>query len=284
MSPEATALSDASDKLENKKFLITALNGTALYVLAYYFVTAFHQFAKITLSHYFSLRGTWDPSRIVYAMADREWWRLAIISVYGIGPLVCLIIGFIAYQIYWTRLRAKRGLIKLLTLWIAFHGFNAFFGALLADTFTQTGFWYVSSWLFELGNVINILLAFIAGLIQIGVGYVVSAAFLQAHDSKTVMKYQRRQRMVVHTLILPWLAGSVCIILAKIPYVDIQEMLRLFMMGLLVTPTALGCLNELFESTVRKPQPTHFSWGLIGLAVLFATIWYMVLSPPVSFG
>lgn len=286
MSSDATPITSPTDseRLENRKFLISAVNGTVLYVLAYYFIYGLHQLAKMAVSQHFSLRGSWDPSRIVYSMADGDWWRTAVIAAYGVGPLVSLLVGFIAYQVYWRNLRARRGVIKLLALWIAFHGFNAFFGALLADTFTQSGFWYVPSWLFELGNIINVLLAFVGGLMQIGLGYLMAAAFLQAHDSKTVMKYQRRQRMVIHTLFIPWAAGTLIIILAKVPYIEIQEILRLLMMGLLVTPTALASINELFESTVRKPQPTHFVWGLIVLTVIVIFVWRMALSPPILFG
>lgn len=285
MSTDATpAASTDSEKLENQKFLISAVNGTALYVLAYYFIYALHQLVKMGVSHHFALRGSWDPSRIVYSMADKDWWRTAVLAAYGIGPLVSVIVGLAAYQLYWRNLRARRGVLKLLVLWVAFHGCNAFFGALLADTFTQSGFWYVPSWLFELGNIVNVLLAFAGGLMQIGLGYLMAAAFLQAHDSKTVMKYQRRQRMVIYTLFLPWAFGTLFIILAKMPYINIQEILRLLMMGLLITPTALACLNELFESTVRKPQPTHFVWGLVGLMLVVAAAWYLALSPPILFG
>ncbi|GAA4358423.1 hypothetical protein GCM10023185_24130 [Hymenobacter saemangeumensis] len=284
MSAETTPLTTDTAPSEKNKFLIAAVNGTAVYVVTYYFISALHQFAKIALSHRFSLRGSWDPSKIVYTMADGEWWRLAIIAINGIGPVVCLLAGFAAFQWYWRRARAKRGVFKLVLIWAAFHGFNAFFGALLADTFTQSGFWYVPSWVFELGNVVNVLLALVAGIIQLALGYFAAIPFLQAHDSKTVMRYQHRQRMVLSTLIIPWAVGSVLIMLAKLPYINIQEVLRLVMMGLLVTPTALGCMNELFESTVRKPQPTDFTWGYIVLGILMAASWYMFLSPPVHFG
>ena len=56
------------------------------------------------------------------------------------------------------------------------------------------------------------------------------------------------------------------------------------MMGLLVTPLALGCLNEVFSDTVRKPQATHVAWGLVGFAIVVALVWRLVLSPPVAFG
>ena len=282
MHPETATIS--SLKTDHRKFYIVAANGTALYVLAYYLAWGLHQAAKVAVSHHFQLRGIWDPSGVHYTLADNEWWRTAIVGVYGSGPVVCLVLGLVAFRWYWQGARARRGQFKLLLLWVAFHACNAVFGALLADTFTQSGFWYVPDWLLRLGNVMNVLLALLAGLVQLGLGYFGAIAFLQAHDSHTVMRYANRQLMVLSTLIVPWVAGSIFIVLTKIPYITVQETLHLAMMGLLVIPLALGCLNEGFSETVKRPQATHVAWGLVGLAIVVAVVWRLALSPPVSFG
>jgi hypothetical protein len=282
MQPEiATPYSLDTDR---RKFYIAAANGTALYVLAYYLVWGLHQMAKVAVSHHFQLRGIWDPSGIRYTLADNEWWRTAIIAVYGSGPVVCLVLGLVAFRWFWRGERARRGQFKLLLLWVAFHACNAVFGALLADTFTHSGFWYVPDWLLGLGNVMDVILALLAGLVQLGLGYFGAIAFLQAHDSHTVMRYDKRQLMVVSTLIVPWVVGGIFIALTKAPYLTVQEALHLAMMGLLVTPLALGCLNEVFAETVKRPLPTRVAWGLVGLAILVAVAWRLALSPPLTFG
>ena len=283
MPPEIFIPAAAPDK-DKSKFLIAALNGTALYVLAYYMVWGLHQLAKLQLSQFYGLRGLLDPSGIVYTMADGEWWPTAIISVHGIGPLVSLLVGIGAFRWYWRRERARRGQFKLLLLWVALHCCNLVFGALLADTFTHSGFWYVSDWLLRLGNAANVVLALLAGLAQLAFGYFGAIAFLQAHDSRTVMRHQNRQLMVLSTLVVPWMLGGVFIAITKLPYLSVYEILHLLMMGLLITPMALGCLNEVFSDTVRKPQATQVAWGLVGLAIIIALAWRLALSPPVAFG
>jgi len=283
MPPEIFIPAAAPEKVKSK-FLIAALNGTALYVLAYYMVWGLHQLVKLQLSQFYGLRGLLDPSGIVYTMADGEWWPTAIISVHGIGPLVSLLVGIGAFRWYWRRERARRGQFKLLLLWVALHCCNLVFGALLADTFTHSGFWYVSDWLLRLGNAANVVLALLAGLAQLAFGYFGAVAFLQAHDSRTVMRHQNRQLMVLSTLVVPWMLGGVFIAITKLPYLSVYETLHLLMMGLLITPMALGCLNEVFSDTVRKPQATQVAWGLVGLAIIIALAWRLVLSPPVVFG
>ena len=263
------------------KFWVTGLNSTALYVLAYYLVWGIYQVAQVETARFYHLRGTWNPSRIVYTLADAEWWRTAIIAVHGVGPAASLVVGAVAFRWFWYRERARRGLLKLLLLWVALHACNAVFGALLADTFTHSGFWYVPDWLLQLGGAVNVLLALLAGLAQLGIGYFGAVAFLQAHDSKTVMRYANRQAMVLSTLVGPWVAGGLLIAAAKLAYLTIHEVLHLLMVGLLVVPLALGCLNEVFSSTVRKPQATRVAWGLVVLALLVAVAWRVALSPPV---
>ena len=284
MEPETSTIVPRKTNSEKYKFIIAALNGTGLYILTYYLVWAVYEVVKVQTSRFFHLRGIWTPSRVIYTLSDNEWWRTAVVTVYGVGPLACLVLGLLAFAWYWRSERAHRGQRKLLLLWVTFQACNAVFGALLADTFTQSGSWYVFDWLFRIGNVVTVILALLAGLVQMGLGYLGSIAFLQAHDSKTVMRYSNRQKMVLSTLVVPWVAGSLFIMLLKQPYLTIQEALHLAMMGLLITPMALGCLNEVFSDTVKRPQATRVAWGLIALAVVLAVAWQLTLSPPVAFG
>ncbi|UOQ95904.1 hypothetical protein MUN81_11580 [Hymenobacter sp. 5317J-9] len=281
MQPETATLPPVSAENPRQKFLIAALNSTAIYVLAYYGVWAAHEGSKVAMSRLLHIRGLWDPSRIVYTLADREWWQLAVLGVYGIGPLVCFFIGVAAFWWYWKRERAQPGLFKLLLLWVAFHACNAIFGALLADSLRQEGSWYVTDWLLRMGNAADVVVALVAGLIQLGLGHLGSVAFLQAHDSHTVMKFANRKRMVLNTLMWPWMGGGVFIGLTKLPYFSMHEALHLLMMGLLIFPLILGCVNDPFDSTVKRAQPSHTAWGLVLLAVLSAVVWRLALSPPV---
>ncbi|OGX86890.1 hypothetical protein [Hymenobacter glacialis] len=263
--------------------MIAAANGLAIYVLTYYVVWGLQQAAEVGVAWFYELHGTWGPSRIAYRMADAEWWPAAIIAAHGIGPLVSLLLGVVAFAWYWRSERAQRGLFKLLLLWTAFHCCNTVFGALLTDTFVQSGFWYVPDWLFQAGNVVNTLLAILAGLVQVALGYFGALAFLQAHDSRTVMQFTNRRLMVVATLVIPWVMGGALIALLKLPYLSMQEGLHLVGMGLLVVPLAAACLNELFSNTVRRPQPTYVAWGLVGLALVMAIAWRALLNPPMIF-
>lgn len=281
MQPATTAETSSG---VNQKFVISALNGTVAFALAYLLVNGLHQLATVLMAARLGVRGEWGLSRISFSLSNGEWWRAAVIAVYGAGPLLAALVGLLAYQWFWRRQRARRGQLKLLLLWVALHACNAVLGALLADTLLKTGFWYVPAWLLQLGNVVNVLLAILAGLAQVGFGYFAAAAFLQAHDSRTVMEYARRRRMVLSTILVPWAAGSLLLALAKAPAFSLVEGLHLAALGLLLGPMALGCLNELFSSTVRRPQATRVAWGLLGLLALALLGWRLLLRAPLAFG
>ncbi len=267
-----------------QKFLISALNGTVVYTLAYLLVNGLYQAATVAMASRLSLRGEWGLSRVNFSMADNEWWRAAVIGVYGIGPLLAALLGLLVFQRFWQRQRAKRGLLKLLLLWTALHAVNAVLGGLLADTLLKTGFWYVPAWLLRLGNVVNVLLAILAGLVQVYAGYLLAVAFLQAHDSRTVMQHIYRRRMVLTTIFVPWLLGSVLLALAKMPAFSLVEGLHFATLALLLVPMTLGCLNESFSETVPSPRPTRVAWGLLILLALLLLGWRLLLSPPLLFG
>ena len=281
MQPTATTPATAKS---GQKFLVSALNGTVCFTLAYLLINGVYQLATVLMAERLQVRGAWGLSSIRFSMADDEWWRMAVIAVYGVGPLAVAGLGLVAYQWYWRRQRARRGLFKLLLLWLALHAINAVLGGLVADTFLRTGIYYVPAWLLSLGTVVNVLLAILAGLAQVSIGWWAGVAFLQAHDSHTVMKYTYRQRMVTSTIFLPWLTGTALLTLLKAPAFSLQEGLHLAALSLLLVPMSLACLNELFSSTVRKPQPTRVGWGLLALLVLVLLGWRLLLSEPLSFG
>ena len=161
-----------------------------------------------------------------------------------------------AFLWFWERERALRGQFKLFLLWVAFHSSSAVFGELLADTFTRTGFWYVPDWLFRFGTVVNVLLALVAGGLQLGIGYLAAAPFLQAHDSKTVMQLQNRRLMLLAALIGPWVIGSGFFALTKASYFSLYEALHLVVMGPAGGAHGAG-LSQRGICRNRKKVPAH---------------------------
>lgn len=263
---------------ESGKAAITALNSVVLYLLAYLLVHGLHQLATVSMAARLGIRSVWHLSRIQFQLTDAEWWRGAVVAVYGAGPAVCAGLGVGAFVWFARRARGRTGLFKLFLLWVALHACNSVLGAMVAGTLTESGFWYVPSWVFLAGNVPNVIVAILCGLVQLGLGYFAAFPFLQCHDSRLLMKYQHRRRLLVTTVLVPWLGGSALLALLKWPDLSTNEELHFLTMALLLAPLSLACANLLFENTVRAPRKTRVAWGLVAMLVLLVLAWRLVLS------
>ncbi|WP_400191018.1 hypothetical protein [Hymenobacter sp. B81] len=283
MNPTNTTLTSSSPANVRQKALIAGFNATLLYVLAYLTATTVYQLATVLTAKSLGIPGTWGLGKVFFRISDGEWWQTAVLAVYSAGPLSCLLLGAGAGLWFWWRARRQRGLFKQFLFWLTLHGCNLFFGALVADTFTESGFWFVPGWLFMAGPIPGALLAGLFGLIQLALGYFAGMLFLQSHDSISLMKFPNRRLLLVSTLYVPWLAGSALIGLLKWPELTHNEQLHFATLLLLLAPLTLAAANELFEFTLESPQKTRVAWGLAGVALLLLLVLRVVLGSGLSF-
>ncbi|MCC3157100.1 hypothetical protein LJ737_07610 [Hymenobacter sp. 15J16-1T3B] len=283
MSATDTSVQPASTDL-GQKTLIAACNSTLLFVLAYLTADTAFRLATVLMARQLRIPGIWGLSRIQFRIADTAWWRQAVVAVYSVGPLVCLLLAVVAALWFWQRARLRRGLLKQYLLWLVLHGLNLFFGAMVADTITESGFWFVPSWVFLAGNAVNVAVAVLSGLVLLALGYLAAPLFLQSHDSRTLMRFEQRRRLLWATLFLPWLLGSALIALAKFPHLSVNEGLHLATLFVALAPLAVSSSNELFAFTVEMPQKTRFAAGLAVLVLLALAAARVVLGPGVHFG
>ncbi|QNH60526.1 hypothetical protein [Hymenobacter sediminicola] len=269
---------------DSGKASIVAVNATALYLLAYLAVQSAFQLATVATAAQLGIRGTWQLGRLQFRMADSEWWQAAVLAVYGIGPVVSLGLGIGALWLFWKWARRRRGLLKLFLFWMILHACNLSLGALAADTLTQSGTWFVPSWLFKAGNALNVIVALLAAMLQMVVGYLAAILFLQSHDSITMMQYHNRRRLLVSAVLLPWLVGSAVLLLLHWPTQSLTEQLRYVAMLLLLGPLYMACTNESFEDTIESPSRTRLATGVLLLLSGALLAWRLVLASGISFG
>ena len=269
---------------DSAKASIVAVNATALYLLACLAVQSAFQLATVATAAQLGIQGTWQLGRLQFRMADSEWWQAAVLSVYGIGPVVSLGLGIGALWLFWKWARRRRGLLKLFLFWVVLHACNLSLGALAADTLTQSGTWYVPSWLFKASNALNVLVALLAAMLQMVAGYLAAVLFLQSHDSITMMQYHNRRRLLVAAVLLPWLVGSAVLLLLHWPTQSLTEQLRYVAMLLLLGPLYMACTNESFEDTIESPSRTRLATGLLLLLSGVLLAWRLVLAGGIQFG
>lgn len=264
------------------KFLALFLNATACYLLTYQVVNLGYQAAIIWAARRANVPGVWGVSGVSFELGDSGWQRTMVLDVYSSGPLLALLLGGLAGGLFWRR-RHRRGVGKLLLLWLVLHASNTLFGGLLADSVTQSGSWYVPNWLLGAGTWPSAVLGILMALIQIALGFGAAIPFLLAQDSHTMLEFRRRPQLVLCSIAGPWLAGSLLLALSKLPHLSMNESLHYATMGLLLVPLAIGCQQEFFSERELLPYPTRVAWGLVVLALLALLAWRLALGTPVTF-
>ncbi|MDJ0365232.1 hypothetical protein QMK33_08710 [Hymenobacter sp. H14-R3] len=275
---------DSTPAAGRAKFTMLLLNGTACYLLAYQLVHLLAEAAPVFVARRANIPGIWSLSGIRFILGDGGWQRDSVVNVYGLGPVLLTALGAGAFLLFWLYLRHRRGLPKLLLLWVALHATNAVLGGLLADMVTQSGSWYVPNWLLGGGGTWpSTVLGLLFALVQLGLGFLAAVPFLLAQDSRTALQFENRARLIVYGVAGPWVLGSLLLALSKLPHLGVNEALHYATMGLLLLPLAIGCNQEFSSPNEALPQPTRVAWGLVGLALLGLLAWRLALGTPVAF-
>jgi len=283
VEPTSTAIAELSPVATRAKFQTVFLNTTACYILAYQLVTFVYQASTALVARRLGVPGNWSLHGVQFELGDSSWGRTMVLEVYSAGPALVLALGLVAFGWFGKRQRHRRGLAKLLLLWIAFHAFNTVFGGLLADTVTQSGSWYVPNWLLGAsGTWPSMVLGLLLAALQVALGFVAATPFILSQDSHTVLQFERRPQLVRATIVGPWLVGSFLLAISKLPHLSLNEGLHYATMALLLVPLALGCLHESFSQKKWTPSPTRTAWGLLVLAVLALLAWRAVLNSPIQ--
>lgn len=261
------------------KFWVVFLNATACYLVAYQLVTLVYQAGTVLMARRQGVPGTWGLDGVHFELGDSGWRQSMVLAVYSAGPALALGLGALAFLLFWKRQRHRRGLGKLLLLWLVLHAVSAAFGGLLADTVTQSGSWYVPNWLVgNSGNWPSMALGLLLAAVQLVGGYLAAIPFLLSQDSHTVLQFERRTQLVRYTIFGPWLVGSALLAISKLPHLSLNECLRYATLLLLLLPLALGCLQEPFSQKKWTPSPTRVALGLLALAGLGLLAWRLVLA------
>ncbi|MGI4832262.1 MAG: hypothetical protein ACRYFK_02260 [Janthinobacterium lividum] len=258
------------------KFFSAFLNATACYLLAWLLVNFLYQAAQAFMARRAHVPGRWDLAGPHFNLPDSGWQHTMVLSVYGTGPLLVLALGIVALGGFWWQCR-RRGLLKLLLLWVAFVAFNQVLGGLLADTITRSGWWFVPNWLVGAGTWPSLVLGLVLAAGQLALGYILAMPFLLAQDSRTLLQFDNRFYLIICALLGPWLAGSALLAASKLPHLGLGEVLHYATLGLLLVPLALGLARPYQDDNEVLPPPSYVAWGLVGLALLGVLAWRLAL-------
>ncbi len=276
----STAPDLAANPAEKQK--IYMFNSTVLYLLAYLIMYLVNQAVTIFMARSNRIPAELFPGHIDFKIADNAWRAAEVISTYGPGPAVCLALAFLSV-LFFNRVKNLGGLRKLFYLWLTLHGFNFFFGGLIAGSAVRGGFWYAFRWSLPSDAVVYGI-AFFFGLVLLFIGFLMAPGFLISCDSITLVQYENRRKLLMAMVVWPWLLGSFLLFLLKFPDFIFYDAFQYLTMLLMLLPVYFFNMGNPFSETVEEPFRTHFAAGLgIGLAILLL-VYRVSLQNGISFG
>ncbi len=207
------------------------VNHLVLYLLAFLMVFTLYQALTVAGARLSGIEATWYYDRVV--CKGENWTTSSVFLVYGVPPLVCLLVGIGAHALFMLG-QKKTGWSRVLWLWLSLHSFNILLGGIIVGVLTETQMGYALAWMrlpYALRNGLMILSA-VALLL---VGYVYTRYFLKVCPSQRLLR-DRRRAYVLSVALLPWLVGTAMLALFKASSHNIADIILHFSMLLVVVP------------------------------------------------
>jgi hypothetical protein len=212
------------------------VNSTLIFITTYILTYLFYWLTCMLVASFYGL----DSSLFYYDLRFNDhsplWNRLNILMVTGLPPFLCLILALFLFQ-YIFKLKRFVGMQKLFILWSAFHLFNHFFGALPSGIVTDEGFGYVAAWLY-LNTAFKFMFSLISLFVLGAIGFVSAKYILETSDSMHRIKGDNRLSFLLYQLAIPWLAGTIIMLMLRIPenFNYPYETLMFFSMAFMIFP------------------------------------------------
>lgn len=269
-------------------YLRILLNSSVFFILTFLLVYYIFQFTTIYTAKAFDIPSKLFTYRIDWPLYTYSYLytRVALIVIFGTGPLISLIIAFIFYRLYiWAR--TKSGKIKLVFLWGGFHAFNLFFGSYISGVLTRTGFIYTSEWLFisNIFDVEEIIFMIIAIVVLLIIGYFATKQFLYAAGSSSFIVPKYRTLFIICQVVVPWLTGNITLFLSNVPKNPVELTLLYITSVLMVIPVLAGYNSTSLQqfSFPHVSDKLKLGWTYLILLVVLMTLIKIILKDGLSF-
>lgn len=248
--------------------LTITVNSVFIFLITYVLVYLFYWLTCMLVASWYGLDSTLYFYDLKFNDHSTLWSRFNILLVTGIPPFFCLFLGLFLYRVLFKKKRFV-GLQKLFILWSAFHLFNHFFGAFPSGIITDEGFGYVAAWMY-MNTAFKFMFSLIS-LFALGViGYFSATYILETSDSLNRIKPENRLAFILSQMALPWLIGTIIMLLIRIPenFGYPYETLMLFSTIFLVIPPFFNEKVKPQLNLLKVKKRRHINLGYVAMMLV----------------
>lgn len=272
-----------------KSLLVTMANSTVFFVFAFLAMYFTYQYVTIVTASFFDIPAVLYSYRIYWPLYTYStlYTRAALILIFGAGPALCLIFGFLFFRLF-IYVRNKSHYLKMFLIWLIFHSFNLFFGSYIVGVVTRTGFIYTSEWLF-LSNVFDveeIVLLIISIVVLIIAGYYSTRHIIMATVSNDMIEPKRRVFYIIFQLLIPWFLGNLGLFIMNAPNNPSELVFLYFTSLLIIIPVFSNFNTTTFQQirVLRTPKRITVRWVFLAAVIALMILARVGLNRGISFG
>ncbi|MEZ5083887.1 MAG: hypothetical protein R2750_10625 [Bacteroidales bacterium] len=271
------------------ELLKVLINSTSLYLFAFGFIYYLSQLVTVFTAKFYDIPSVLYSYRIFWPLYTYSslYTRPALILIFGTGPLIALLVTFGSYRLFLIS-RRYRFNVKVLFLWIIFHGLNSFFGAYIAGVITRTGFVYTTEWIF-LSNVFDveeIIFLIVSIVVLITAGVFFARLHLTSASSGVLIERKTRLYFIISQVLLPGLIGVGVLFGVNYPK-NPPELLLLYGASFLMIIPVLTNYNSPSNEMINRPVKNYrvsIGWIYIFFVIILLIFLRSGLFSGVSFG
>jgi len=269
-------------------YLITSINSTTLFILAFLIVYFFNQYITILTASIFDIPAVLYSYRIFWPLYTYStlYSRIALIVIFGSGPFICLITGIVLYRLYiWAKFRFVY--LKTFLLWTSIHAVNMFFGAYIVGVITRTGFIYTTEWLFfsNIFDVEEIIFLITSIVIMLILGFYSTKQFIYASNSPKIIEPKIRFFYILSKVLIPWIFGNLVLYVMNIPNNPV-ELVFLYVTTVLIIIPVFTNYNLPSLQLIKLPRihkRIKISWAYLIITVIAIIVIRIILENGIRF-
>ncbi len=270
---------------ENKNFRLIAINSTVIYVFAFLFVYFVYQFITAFIAAQYHIRVVFYYDQLKFLTPDTSpfWYSDSAVTVFASGPLVSAFMAFVFIMLY-HKFSNDESLVKLFFLWGALHFINRIIGSFIIGTiFFLYGSNLIADWLY-FGMEIKILLVAVAIIVLLVIGSYSVYPILASANSFHLLKPENRGVFIKNQIFIPWLAGSLILLLLYLPKIPLHETLINVSMLIMLIPVYFKFDKIMFPGVEDVMPDYRFSWRFLAFLIVFLTAFRIIFGKGISFG
>ncbi len=272
-------------KDERKNFRLIAINSTIIYVFSFLFVFFVYQFITAFIASQYHIRLIFYYDQLKFLTPDNSpfWYSDSAVTIFASGPLFSAFMAFIFIMLY-QKFSNNESLIKLFFLWGALHFINRIIGSFIIGTiFFLYGSNLIADWLY-LGMEMKILLVAIAIIVLVVIGSYSINAILASANSFTLLKTNNRGVFIKNQIFIPWLAGSIILLILYLPKIPLHETLINVTMLIMLLPIYFKFDSVMFPEVEDQMPIYRFSWRFLAFLIIFLIAFRIIFGKGIPFG